>query len=238
MCTILKTTDLSLSLVFPVNYWNILFANTYLTISNKTRYWRHSITASDPVIPARLSLLQQYTLSLGRLVWHRYPDRHGHIRLLKTLWHGTPPEITSQGETIWSGRQDKCLAMQLPYKQKDASSHWWWRIWSSPVDSGVPQGTVLGPLLFLCHINDLPDAVKFTLRLFADNCLLYWQIKSREDHISLLPDLQNLETWAKTWECVSMPRNATLWALTSNPRISTSWMATSYNRFQKIPTYV
>ena len=68
-----------------------------------------------------------------------------------------------------------------------------------PVDSGVPQGTVLGPLLFLCHINDLPDSVKSTIRLFADDCLLYQQIKSREDHISLQYYLQNLETWAKTW---------------------------------------
>ena len=79
-----------------------------------------------------------------------------------------------------------------------------------PVDSGVPQGTVLGPLLFLCHINDLPDAVKPTVRLFADVCLLYRQVKSTEDHISLQQDLQNLETWAKTWGMrVSMPRNAT-----------------------------
>ena len=68
-----------------------------------------------------------------------------------------------------------------------------------PIDSGVPQGTVLGPLLFLCHINVLPDSVKSTVLLFTDNCFLYRQIKSREDHISLQYDLQNLETWAKTW---------------------------------------
>ena len=67
------------------------------------------------------------------------------------------------------------------------------------VDSGVPQGTVLGTLLYLCHINDLPDTVKSTVRLLADDCLLYRQNKSREDHSSLKYDLQNLETWAKTW---------------------------------------
>ena len=67
------------------------------------------------------------------------------------------------------------------------------------VDSGVPQGTVLGPLLFLCHINDLPDAVKSTVRLFADDCLLYRNIRNMADHLALERDLQQLETWAKTW---------------------------------------
>ena len=39
------------------------------------------------------------------------------------------------------------------------------------VDSGIPQGTVLGPLLFLCHINDLPLSFDSKIRLFADDCL-------------------------------------------------------------------
>ena len=67
------------------------------------------------------------------------------------------------------------------------------------VDSGVPQGTVLGPLLFLCHINDLPDAVKSQVRLFADDCLLYRTIKSEKDHQILQDDLKNLENWANDW---------------------------------------
>jgi hypothetical protein len=50
------------------------------------------------------------------------------------------------------------------------------------VDSGVPQGTVLGPILVLCLINDLPDAVKSQVRLFADNCLLYRPINSQKDN--------------------------------------------------------
>jgi hypothetical protein len=67
------------------------------------------------------------------------------------------------------------------------------------VDSGVPQGTVLGPIMFLCHINDLPDAVTSIVRLFADDCLLYRNIKHQEDHQKLQKDLENLEHWATKW---------------------------------------
>ena len=67
--------------------------------------------------------------------------------------------------------------------------------------SGVPQGTVLGPLLFLLHINDLPAAVSpgTECRLFADDCLLYRCITCRLDQIKLQEDLANLEKWAIRW---------------------------------------
>ncbi len=72
---------------------------------------------------------------------------------------------------------------------------------SSPVtvDSGVPQGTVLGPLLFLLHINDLPQHVTSTVRMFADDCLLYRAIKSQQDQLELQHDIDSLVTWSKTW---------------------------------------
>jgi hypothetical protein len=65
------------------------------------------------------------------------------------------------------------------------------------VDSGVPQGTVLGPLLFLCHINDLPDSVRSLVRLFAHDCLLHRNIRTKQDHTIRQEDLQKLEIWAK-----------------------------------------
>ena len=52
---------------------------------------------------------------------------------------------------------------------------------SANVLSGIPQGSVLGPILFILYINDLPDIVKFNIFLFADDTKLFHQIESKED---------------------------------------------------------
>ena len=63
------------------------------------------------------------------------------------------------------------------------------------VDSGVPQGTVLDPILFLLYINDLPSVISSQVRLFADDCLVYREIKNRQDQIALQKDLHLLGNW-------------------------------------------
>ena len=75
---------------------------------------------------------------------------------------------------------------------------------SSPiatVDSGVPQGSVIGPLLFLLYINDLPDYLTngSKTNLFADDSILYRPVNSPEDSIKLQCDLDNLEKWESDW---------------------------------------
>ena len=72
------------------------------------------------------------------------------------------------------------------------------------VDSGVPRGSVLGPILFLVFINDLPDLVKSKCRLFADDCLVYNEIAILNDFLQLQKDLKLLENWAE--ECFLLVR--------------------------------
>ena len=68
------------------------------------------------------------------------------------------------------------------------------------VTSGVPQGTVLGPVLFLIFRNDLSDNIKNSIVCsFADDCILYRSIQVPSDCNKLQADLNNLEQWQKTW---------------------------------------
>lgn len=70
---------------------------------------------------------------------------------------------------------------------------------SLPVTSGVPQGSVLGPLLFLVYINDLPNSLSSHVRLFADDCVIYRNISSDSDRLALQSDLNKINHWCSTW---------------------------------------
>ena len=80
-----------------------------------------------------------------------------------------------------------------------SSSSW------SPVVSGLPQGTVLGPILFLMFINDLPTNTASGIKLFAEDCVLYRPINSVSDHFALHQDFNQLEKWAYTWQMKFSP---------------------------------
>ena len=74
----------------------------------------------------------------------------------------------------------------------------------SKVTSGVPQGSVLGPLLFQLFINDLPNGIESSVKLYADDVLIMRSITTPSDHQILQNDLTKLPLWSANWQ---MPFN-------------------------------
>ena len=67
------------------------------------------------------------------------------------------------------------------------------------VTSGVPQGSVLGPMLFLLYINDINNAIKSQIKLFANDTVLYRNIRNKNDHVILQNDLDTISSLAERW---------------------------------------
>jgi len=66
--------------------------------------------------------------------------------------------------------------------------------------SGVPQGSVLGPLLFLLFVNDLPEDIKCSIKMFADDTKMWSVLRSEEDSRALQEDLDRLSRWSEDWQ--------------------------------------
>ena len=84
-------------------------------------------------------------------------------------------------------RADKHSSFLVHHQRRvllDGSTSEW-----TEVTSGVPQGSILGPLLFIIYVNDIPSNLSSPTRLFADDCTIYRQISSSLDCHALQEDL-------------------------------------------------
>ena len=72
--------------------------------------------------------------------------------------------------------------------------------------AGVPQGSILRPLLFLIYINDLPNELKSNAKLFADDTSLFTIVKDKSESANILNnDLSEISKWAYNWKMLFNP---------------------------------
>ncbi len=87
-----------------------------------------------------------------------------------------------------------------------------------PVSSGVPQGSILGPMLFLIYINDLPlSVIHSNIHLFADDTKCSHMIKSQSDTSLLQSDLDRLSRWSSIWRLLFNEEKCVLMQFCSSP---------------------
>jgi len=116
-------------------------------------------------------------------------DKVPHQRLLHKLeYYGVNAKTKNWIKSFLQNRQQRVIIEGAASEQ-------------APVLSGVPQGTVLGPLLFLTYINDMPEMVKSSeTKLFADDSLLFRTINNQADSVLLQNDLTSLQDWEDKWQ--------------------------------------
>ena len=89
------------------------------------------------------------------------------------------------------------------------------------INAGIPQGSVLGPLLFLVFINDLPENLESHVRLFADDSKLFvTTANSLDPETTLNNDLASINLWAKKWLVYFNPDKTESLFISTNPNAS------------------
>ena len=103
------------------------------------------------------------------------------------------------------------------------------------VKSGVPQGSVLGPTLFLFYINDLAENLKSTVRLFADDTIAYLTIRSGNDTEALQNDLNKLAEWEKEYRMEFHPQKCNVISITRKKESNYIQLHSSWTRIRTRP---
>jgi hypothetical protein len=115
-------------------------------------------------------------------------DKVPHKRLLKKLEaYGIAGDVLGWIEDFLSNRKQRVVV-------GEDKSRW------CDVTSGVPQGSVLGPALFICYVNDMPDMVKGMIKMFADDTKIAAPIETEADREALQSDLDDLQKWTDDWQ--------------------------------------
>ena len=105
-----------------------------------------------------------------------------------------------------------------------------------PVLSGVPQGSILGPLLFLIFINDLPQCILHSIPLlFADDTKCLCPISSPLDCQLLQSDLNNLSYWSSKWKLLFNEAKCSLLSFSQNNSSSASIFPYFINSCEILP---
>ena len=138
----------------------------------------------------KLHLMKISVLMREKLYWH-FEDiwqilHDGFIFKLKS--YGAEGELLLLLKNYLHNREQKVALNGQTSEQK--------RIYS-----GVPQGSVLGPLLFLIYINDLPDGITSMCKVFADDTFLFSKVLDvNKSVVELNADLEKINQWTYQWK--------------------------------------
>ncbi|MEN8123309.1 MAG: reverse transcriptase family protein [Bacteroidota bacterium] len=169
--------------------------NNLLQRNNTINCVQHGFQDKCSCVTQLLDCLNDWTINFDQsretdiiyLDFKKAFDTVPHQRLLHKLRQvGVRGKILYWIENFLTSRRQRVIL-------KNGTSSW------LHVHSGVPQGSILGPTLFLIYVNDLPEIISTTAKMFADDTKIYAKIQSIQDCINLQNDLNALSAWSRKW---------------------------------------
>ena len=157
---------------------------------------QHGFVPGRNCITQLLCCLEEWTFMLDcghpvdilYLDFRKAFDTVPHKRLLEKLKaYGIRGRLLQWLENFLKGRKQRVMV-------GDQKSEW------SDVKSGIPQGSVLGPILFAIFINDIPNGLNSLIKIFADDTKAYRAMKTPQDQMTLQEDIDNIYNWSKRWQ--------------------------------------
>ena len=168
---------------------------THLMDNDLLSKHQHGFTARKLCQSNLLEVLEKWTKSIDDglgvdviyLDYQKAFDSVPHRRLLSKLsGYGIQGRVAKWISAFLQGRRQQVVI-------RSGQSSW------VDVTSGVPQGSVLGPVLVIVYVNELPNLVSSGIKMFADDTKIYRNIHDRQDVNTLQSDLSALEQWSNKW---------------------------------------
>ena len=168
----------------------------HLEVNNLLRDSQHGFLSGRSCLTNLLEYLEYVTAQIDEgepvdvvyLDFSKAFDKVPHARLIRKVESmGFGPQTTLWIEDWLKGRTQRVVL-------NGSYSDW------SEVSSGVPQGSVLGPILFLVYVNDMDCGLDANISKFADDTKLFHKVSSIEEHEKIQNDLHKLVEWSNIWQ--------------------------------------
>ena len=168
----------------------------HLTAHKLLRDTQHGFRSGHSCLTNLLSFLEEITsyvddgfpVDVLYLDFSKAFDKVPHCRLIEKMKaHGIEGNVVSWVESWLTGRKQRVVVNGSP-------SEW------SDVVSGVPQGSVLGPTLFIIYINDIDEGIASSILKFADDTKVFRKCGTVEEAFTLQEDLSTLYQWSSDWQ--------------------------------------
>ena len=157
---------------------------------------QHGFVPGRSCVSQLLQVIEEWTESLDDgnpidvlyLDFKKAFDSVAHNRLIVTLHSlGIRGKLLDWIRDFLRNRKQRVIL-------EGAASNW------SPTTSGVPQGSVLGPTLFIAAVYSLPHVIKSSVMIYADDTKVYRPISSLQDTEQLQQDLNSILSWSEKWQ--------------------------------------